>query len=111
MKYNEKYLQELPCKIIQPIPLGEGAGVGWMKGADSAPVSEGATLYDLVQIGITQTHASVGTLVRLREELLLVDKYSVLLAVDEVRLFSLLDFEFHFSLFWLKCYISILVSR
>lgn len=99
MKYNEKYLQELPCKIIQPIPLGEGAGVGWMKGADSAPVSEGATLYDLVQIGITQTHASVGTLVRLREELLLVDKYPVLLAVDEVRLFSLLDFEFDFSLF------------
>lgn len=86
MKYNEKYLQELPCKIIQPIPLGEGAGVGWMKGTDSAPVSEGATLYDLVQIGIKQTHASVGTLVRLREELLLVDKYPVLLAIDEVRL-------------------------
>lgn len=99
MKYNEKYLQELPCKIIQPIPLGEGAGVGWTKGADSTPVSEGATLYDLVHIGITQTHASVGTLVRLREELLLVDKYPVLLAVDEVRLFSLSDYEFDLSLF------------
>lgn len=85
VKYNEKYLQDLPCKITEPIPLGEGAGVGWMKGADSMPVSEGSTLYDLVQIGIKHTHASVGTLVRLREELPLVDKYPVLLAIDEVR--------------------------
>lgn len=64
--------------------MGEGAGVGWAKGADTMPVPEGSTLYDLVQSGIKRTHASVGALVRLREELLLVEKYPVLIAVDQV---------------------------
>lgn len=64
--------------------MGEGAGVGWAKDADTMPLPEGATLYDLVQSGITNTHASVGALVRLREELLLVEKYPVLFAIDQV---------------------------
>lgn len=83
VKYNLKYLQELPCKITQPIPLGEGAGVGWMRGVDSMPVPEGSTLYDLVQIGIKYSHAAVGSLVRLREELLMVESHPVLIAVDQ----------------------------
>lgn len=87
MKYNQASLQELRCRISEPIPLGEGAGVGWMKGADTMLVPEGSTLYDLVQFGIKQTHASVGTLVRLREELLLVEKYPVLIAIDQVSFF------------------------
>lgn len=64
--------------------MGEGAGVGWAKDGDTMPLPEGATLYDLVQSGITNTHASVGALVRLREELLLVEKYPVLFAIDQV---------------------------
>lgn len=84
MKYNQTPLQELRCQITEPIPLGEGAGVGWAKGADTMPVPEGSTLYDLVQSGIKNTHASVGALVRLREELLLVEKYPVLFAIDQV---------------------------
>lgn len=77
-------LKELHCKITEPIPLGEGAGVGWLKGVDRIPVPEGSTLFDLAQSGIRRTHASVGVLVRLREELLLVDKYPVLFAIDQV---------------------------
>ncbi|CDP04077.1 unnamed protein product [Coffea canephora] len=83
MKFNQTPLQELHCKLTEPIPLGEGAGVGWAKGADTMPVPEGSTLYDLVQYGIKHTHASVGALVRLREELLLVEKYPVLFAIDQ----------------------------
>ncbi|XP_071936144.1 uncharacterized protein [Coffea arabica] len=87
MKFNQTPLQELHCKLTEPIPLGEGAGVGWAKGADTMPVPEGSTLYDLVQYGIKHTHASVGALVRLREELLLVEKYPVLFAIDQVNAF------------------------
>lgn len=84
LKYNESYLMKLPCKISDPIPLGEGAGVGRMKDADSMAMPEGSTLYDLVQTGITTTHASVGVVVRLREELSLVKDIPVLIAIDQV---------------------------
>lgn len=85
MKYNESKLKQLPCHIFDPVPLGEGAGVGWMKGVESMPVPEGSTLYDLIQIGIKHTHAAVGVIVRLRKELSLVKDIPVLFAIDQVR--------------------------
>uniref|UniRef100_A0A0E0LIA2 Small ribosomal subunit protein mS29 n=1 Tax=Oryza punctata TaxID=4537 RepID=A0A0E0LIA2_ORYPU len=83
LKYNETLLQQLPCQIFEPIPLGEGAGVGMMKGADTVEMPEGSTLYDLIQTGITHSHASVGVVVRLRKELSLVKDVPVLFAIDQ----------------------------
>uniref|UniRef100_A0A0D9WWM8 Small ribosomal subunit protein mS29 n=1 Tax=Leersia perrieri TaxID=77586 RepID=A0A0D9WWM8_9ORYZ len=83
LKYNETRLLELPCQIFEPIPLGEGAGVGMMKGADTVEMPEGSTLYDLIQTGITSSHASVGVVVRLRQELSLVKDVPVLFAIDQ----------------------------
>ncbi|KDP45761.1 hypothetical protein JCGZ_17368 [Jatropha curcas] len=83
VKYNESHLKQLPCHISDPVPLGEGAGVGWMKGVESMPVPEGSTLYDLIQIGIKHTHAAVGVVVRLRKELSLVKDIPVLIAIDQ----------------------------
>lgn len=65
--------------------MGEGAGVGWMKGVDSMAMPEGSTLYDLVQTGMSHTHAAVGVVVRLRKELSLIKDIPVLIAVDQVR--------------------------
>lgn len=56
-----------------------------MKGADSVAMPEGSTLYDLVQTGLTHTHAAVGVVVRLRKELSLVEDIPVLIAIDQVR--------------------------
>ncbi|PHT62942.1 Rho GTPase-activating protein 2 [Capsicum annuum] len=83
LKYNKDHLQKFPCKNFEPIPLGEGAGVGWMKGADVVQIPEDYTLFDLVQVGLNSTHAAVGVLVRLREELSLVKDMPVLIAVDQ----------------------------
>lgn len=83
LKFNESRSQQLPCQIFDPIPLGEGAGVGMMKGADSMAMPEGSTLFDLIQTGITYTHASVGVVVRLRKELSLVKEVPVLFAIDQ----------------------------
>lgn len=85
LKYNESYLKQLPCQIFDPIPLGEGAGVGWLKDVDSLAVTEGTMLYELVKTGIEQTHAAVGVVVRLRKELSLVKDMPVLIAIDQVR--------------------------
>lgn len=83
LKFNEARLQQLPCQIFDPIPLGEGAGVGMMKGADSMEMPEASTLYDLIQTGIAYTHAAVGVVVRLRKELSLVKDVPVLFAIDQ----------------------------
>ncbi|WCJ34819.1 mitochondrial 28S ribosomal protein S29-related [Euphorbia peplus] len=83
LKYNDSKLKQLPCHIFDPIPLGEGAGVGWLKGVDSMEVPEESTLYDLIQIGIKHTHAAVGVVVRLRKELSLVKDIPVLIAIDQ----------------------------
>ncbi|KAL6845691.1 hypothetical protein ACP4OV_024514 [Aristida adscensionis] len=94
LKYNETRLQQLPCQISEPIPLGEGAGVGMMKGADTVEMPEGSTLYDLIQTGITHSHASVGVLVRLRKELALVKNVPVLFAIDQYNSwFTFSDFQ------------------
>lgn len=85
MKYNESYLKKLPCQVFDPIPLGEGAGVGWLKDVDSLGIPEGTSLYELVKTGIDQTHAAVGVVVRLRKELSLVKDMPVLIAIDQVR--------------------------
>ncbi|KAE8683129.1 NADH-ubiquinone oxidoreductase 12 kDa subunit [Hibiscus syriacus] len=87
LKYNESRIQSLLCQIFYPIRLGEGAGVGWMKGVESMAVPKGATLYDLIQMGIKYTHAAVGVVVRLREELSLVKDVPVLIAIDQVNAF------------------------
>ncbi|GAU27268.1 hypothetical protein TSUD_125490, partial [Trifolium subterraneum] len=83
LKYNESYLKQLPCQIFDPIPLGEGAGVGWLKDVDSMAVPEGTMLYELVKTGIEETHAAVGVVVRLRKELSLVKDMPVLIAIDQ----------------------------
>ncbi|XP_072952437.1 uncharacterized protein [Typha angustifolia] len=83
LKFNESRLQELPCQIFDPIPLGEGSGVGMMKGVDSMAMPEGSTLYDLIQTGISYTHAAAGVVVRLRKELSLVKDVPVLFAIDQ----------------------------
>uniref|UniRef100_A0A7N0VHU9 Small ribosomal subunit protein mS29 n=1 Tax=Kalanchoe fedtschenkoi TaxID=63787 RepID=A0A7N0VHU9_KALFE len=83
LKYNKTHLQKLSCQVSDPVPLGEGAGVGWMKGVDSMAVPEGSTLYDLIQIGLSYSHAAVGTVVRLRKELSLVKDIPVLIAIDQ----------------------------
>ncbi|CAJ1960511.1 unnamed protein product [Sphenostylis stenocarpa] len=83
LKYNESYLKQLPCQIFDPILLGEGAGVGWLKDADSLAIPEGTNLYELVRTGIEQTHAAVGVVVRLRKELSLIKDRPVLIAIDQ----------------------------
>lgn len=85
MKYNESYLKQLTCQIFEPIPLGEGAVVGWLKDVDSLAIPEGTSLYELVKTGIDQTHAAVGAVVHLRKELSLVKDMPVLIAVGQVR--------------------------
>lgn len=81
-------MRKLPCKIFDPISLGEGAGVGHPKGDQTMAIPEGLTLFDLVESGISNTHASVGVVVRLRQELSLVKDMPVLIAIDQVRNFS-----------------------
>lgn len=83
MKFNESRLQQLPCQIFERIPLGEGAE-GKMEGADSISMPENSTLYDLIQTGITYSHAAVGVVIRLRKELSLVKDVPVLFAIDQV---------------------------
>ncbi|CAI9761270.1 unnamed protein product [Fraxinus pennsylvanica] len=82
-KYNESLLKKLKCNTLDPIPLGEGAGVGWPKGIDKMQISEDSTLYDLVQAGINNSHAAVGVVVRLRKELSDVKDTPVLIAIDQ----------------------------
>lgn len=94
LKFNESRLQQIQCQLSDPIPLGEGAGVGWMKGVDSMAMPEGSTMYDLVQTGLNYTHAAVGVLVRLRKELSLVKNIPVLLAIDQYNnWFTFSDYE------------------
>ncbi|KAK4764519.1 hypothetical protein SAY87_013957 [Trapa incisa] len=81
--WNEGHLKKLSCQIDDPIPLGEGAGVGWMKEVDSMTMPVGATLDDLVKTGIDHTYAAVGVVVRLRKELSLVKDMPVLFAIDQ----------------------------
>ncbi|ERN05361.1 hypothetical protein AMTR_s00007p00199090 [Amborella trichopoda] len=83
LKSNEAQSQKLPCQYSDPIPIGEGAGVGMMKGADSMAMPEGSTLYDLVQTGLRYSQAAVGVVVRLREELSLVKDIPILFAIDQ----------------------------
>ncbi|KAK1321263.1 hypothetical protein QJS10_CPA03g01018 [Acorus calamus] len=87
LKFNESRLKQLLCQISDPIPMGEGAGVGLMRGVDSMAMPDGSTLYDLIQTGITYSQAAVGVVVRLRKELSLVKDVPVLIAVDQVNAF------------------------
>ncbi|XP_075519707.1 uncharacterized protein LOC142553380 [Primulina tabacum] len=94
MKYNKSCLQGLKCNTHDPIPLGEGAGVGWTKGSDKMQISKDTTLFELVQAGINNTHAAVGVVVRLREELSKVTSVPVLIAIDQYNnWFTFCDYE------------------
>ncbi|KAB1225714.1 28S ribosomal protein S29, mitochondrial [Morella rubra] len=83
LKWNESHLKQQQCQIDDPIPLGEGAGVGRLKDVDNMAMPEGSSLYDLVNTGIKHTHAAVGVVVRLRKELSLVKNIPVLIAIDQ----------------------------
>lgn len=62
------------------------------------PIPENATLYDLIEIGITHTHAAVSVVVRLRQELSHVKDIPVLIAIDQVsRVSSALHVEYVFA--------------
>lgn len=94
LKYNKSYLQGLACNIHEPIPLGEGAGVGPPKGSNEMLISEGMTLCQLVEAGINNTYATVGVVVRLREELSKVTSIPVLIAIDQYNSwFTFADYE------------------
>lgn len=94
LKYNKSCLEGITCKIFDPIPLGEGAGVGRPKGTDKMQISEGTTLCQLVEAGLTDTHAAVGVVVRLRKELSKVTSVPVLIAIDQYNSwFTFTDFE------------------
>ncbi|GFP93618.1 28S ribosomal protein s29 mitochondrial [Phtheirospermum japonicum] len=94
LKFNKPCLQGLNCSILDPIPLGEGAGVGWPKGSDKMELSEGTTLFQLIQAGLNNTYAAVGVLVRLRMELAKVTSVPVLFAIDQYNSwFTFTDFE------------------
>lgn len=88
MKFNKSLLEGITCKILDPIPLGEGAGVGWPKGRDKMQILEGTTLSQLVEAGVKDSHAAVGVVVRLRKELSKVTSVPVLIAIDQVRILS-----------------------
>ncbi|MCO5558702.1 hypothetical protein L7F22_012288 [Adiantum nelumboides] len=83
MKSHNDLLDVIPCRVFDPVPLGEGPGIGLLSGIQEAPIREGATLKHLVQFGIDTPHAAVGVAVRLRKEFSLVEEIPVLIAVDE----------------------------
>lgn len=94
LKYNKSCLEGITCKILDPVPLGEGAGVGRLKGRDNLQIPEGTTLCQLVEAGVNDTHAAVGVVVRLRKELSEVTSVPVLIAVDQYNnWFTFTDFE------------------
>ncbi|KAH0921692.1 hypothetical protein HID58_021710 [Brassica napus] len=94
LRFNEPRLRELRCNVYDPIVLGEGAGVGYLKGQETMPIPEDSTLYDLVQMGINSTHAAVSVVVRLRKELSLVKDVPVLIAIDQYNnWFTFSEFE------------------
>ncbi|KAG6418071.1 hypothetical protein SASPL_120270 [Salvia splendens] len=94
LKFNKSLLEGITCKILDPIPLGEGAGVGWPKGRDKMQILEGTTLSQLVEAGVKDSHAAVGVVVRLRKELSKVTSVPVLIAIDQYNnWFTFTDFE------------------
>lgn len=84
MKYNTACLQKLQCQISDPIPLGSENAESIAKGGLMA-LPKNATLFDLINSGVNYRQASVGVVVRLREELSLVKDIPVLFAIDQVN--------------------------
>ncbi len=83
LKSHSELLDTLPCHILDPIPLGEGAGVPRARGLQQISLPERATLKHLVENGLSMSHAGVGAVVRLRQELSLVKEVPVLIAIDD----------------------------
>lgn len=63
-----------------------------VRGAQEFTLPEGATLKQLVEKGLSMSHAGVGTVVRLRKELSLIKDIPVLIAIDDVSLTQPQDF-------------------
>lgn len=57
-----------------------------VRGPQEFTLPQGATLKQLVEKGLSMSHAGVGTVVRLRKELSLVKDVPVLIAIDDVSL-------------------------
>lgn len=64
-----------------------------VRGAQEFTLPEGATLKQLVEKGLSMSHAGVGTVVRLRKELSLVKGVPVLIAIDDVSISSTYRFN------------------
>lgn len=65
-----------------------------VRGPQEFTLPEGATLKQLVEKGLSMSHAGVGTVVRLRKELSLVKDVPVLIAIDDVSaLYPILDYD------------------
>ncbi|KAK9160285.1 hypothetical protein Syun_006626 [Stephania yunnanensis] len=77
-----------------------------MKGVDSMAMPEGSTLYELIQTGITHTHASVGVLVRLRKELSLVKDIPVHIAIDQGMELEMFPTSEHLSFLELREFVQ-----
>lgn len=85
LKSHEALLGKLPCQVKSPLSLGEGAGHLRARGVQEIELPAGSSLKDLVAKGVSVSQAAVSAIVRLREELELVESVPVLYAIDEVR--------------------------
>lgn len=65
-----------------------------VRGPQEFTLPEGATLKQLVEKGLSMSHAGVGTVVRLRKELSLVKDVPVLIAIDDVSSLNRIMTEF-----------------
>ncbi|KAG6553608.1 hypothetical protein Mapa_004522 [Marchantia paleacea] len=83
LRSHGSLLATIPCRVLKPLQLGEGAGVGKLRGAQELTLPEGASLRALVEKGIAVSQASVSVVLRIREELSLVQQAPVLLCIDE----------------------------
>ncbi|KAL2649989.1 hypothetical protein R1flu_018117 [Riccia fluitans] len=83
LKSHGSVLGTIPCRVLKPLQLGEGAGVGKLRGLQELSLPEGSTLKDLVEKGIAVSQAAVSVVVRIREELSLVTEAPVLICIDE----------------------------
>ncbi|KAL3701742.1 hypothetical protein R1sor_019764 [Riccia sorocarpa] len=83
LKSHGSLLATIPCRVLKPLQLGEGAGVGKLRGSQELSLPEGSTLKDLVEKGIAVSQVAVSVVVRIREELSRVKEAPVLICVDE----------------------------
>ncbi|XP_002986606.2 uncharacterized protein LOC9659848 [Selaginella moellendorffii] len=76
-------LEQIKCRVPDPIFLGEAAALGRIPGPQEITMPENSTVKDLVEKGLDVQAAASNIVVRLRQELDLVTEFPVLIAVDE----------------------------